>query len=945
MTLVLPNQLPYIGQYEQQERLQDINRGVQYKRIRLIDRPIEGNTYRRTKRDMTGMTGTIELALESYISERNKPILVKEKEILHEYAILLTQSSTYYRVEEKWSKEQYELSLYRTDKNDNKNHMNMTCYGEERLHLHIEIRKIKYTQYQVEKNIYQIFTHKSVNRYMTRIYNIENEQYVYQVTELKRQFKPKYRNYVMHDLDDKENLDDVNNEERDDDREDIRYMWEAEEYVEIDDYIEDIRFQAGIEIIKAKDIRIERSIENGMTRLTITKMVLNGKLRIDVIASLLENRRMKELIKMDYEGAMKLINRKNQLLTDTDYIHICVNNLNITIYNRKQVCLKNEVVFDGYSKIVKRNELLLVSGNDGLYVNEYATKNKNICDIYVDKIDEVYDELKIVVPIFFRNRKDKDFREQYITSLYDKHEFARIEEEVLIIHYYDKQGRLVMIKKEDMTTQTIEQIIYNSETGREISIIIKEEDEMKVICKHEDYKIECTKGSMKTEKVIYRYSDEEEVFRGKICVYRSERSQLKATDREPVIDVEEVMEYMCKLIDGECKKLGIDNNDKKTSINKLGVKIGLDKIGLDKKECDIPDYEIVNTGSVKYEFMYSCASENPLDMLITNGNTGSTKKIDNKKIDKMVVTKNENGKTTSIEHHEYNKNGNEDGNSSIDEHNMWKVKSVKKKDLDKGKIGWKAARTHDGGLCIVKLLIPHDAKVACDKYKDKYRTNKAVVLSIKPIVYNKNNHYYMKDLELDECPICMDANATHLSLPCRHKMCGECWASILLKSPNNECPYCKQKVETVEHVDAYQDIEETITEAYSCVYRDDFVYRLGQEVTVTNFDGNLKKVCAPGIHYELKENDVFKWFEYIDIPAECVETKVPWASLIKHQTSTDIDITLQEIEDDRRLEEDDEDKSTLIKHQTSADIDIILQEIEDNRRLGENDKDKSIFDI
>ena len=242
----------------------------------------------------------------------------------------------------------------------------------------------------------------------------------------------------------------------------------------------------------------------------------------------------------------------------------------------------------------------------------------------------------------------------------------------------------------------------------------------------------------------------------------------------------------------------------------------------------------------------------------------------------------------SITQHNFNDDGHEKNSKSIGEQNRLKINSLSLEEIKNGQIGYKAARTKDNKFCVIKLLIPKDAKVAWDVHRDKYRTDKAIVLSIKPVIYDKKNYYYVADFKLEECPICLDDKATFLALPCRHKLCGNCWKALIEKNMNKLCHYCKTEVAKVEELPISKTINNelqleneesySLEEAYSCVHTNDFAYRINEEVQIVNFDADLKKVCAPGIHYHAEEKDIFQWFEYLDIPEELVYEKIPWNS-------------------------------------------------------------------
>jgi len=113
------------------------------------------------------------------------------------------------------------------------------------------------------------------------------------------------------------------------------------------------------------------------------------------------------------------------------------------------------------------------------------------------------------------------------------------------------------------------------------------------------------------------------------------------------------------------------------------------------------------------------------------------------------------------------------------------------------KYGFKAAYSSiDGSKCIVKLELLPDSKVATDGHQDKLRTNKAKVIGI----FKYKSDWYSK----------------------------------------------------VEY------IYPSLNEAYSGHDRY-FKYRLGETVSVYNFDPNLHHICVPGIHFFMKQEDALRF--------------------------------------------------------------------------------------
>lgn len=249
-------------------------------------------------------------------------------------------------------------------------------------------------------------------------------------------------------------------------------------------------------------------------------------------------------------------------------------------------------------------------------------------------------------------------------------------------------------------------------------------------------------------------------------------------------------------------------------------------------------------------------------------------------ITKTVATgHDERGSVSSVHQYNYDSRGHIKNKKIIDSANQYTITAQSKKEIYDGHIGYKAAKTEDDKMCIVTLYVANDAKVAWEPVQNKYRTNMAKVVSIKQVTEVNGEYYYDNDIIPEECHICMDAIATHLAIPCRHKLCGQCWLDVFKEG--KQCYQCMSDViriqqinidyddeTTLEQIQAQSIIQfgKTIKKAYSFVHDTGFVYPLGELVVENNFDGNLNKTCVPGIHYHDVEDDVFKYFEFMDIP-------------------------------------------------------------------------------
>ena len=220
--------------------------------------------------------------------------------------------------------------------------------------------------------------------------------------------------------------------------------------------------------------------------------------------------------------------------------------------------------------------------------------------------------------------------------------------------------------------------------------------------------------------------------------------------------------------------------------------------------------------------------------------------------------KNEKDVVQSISKIEHNENGHLAEKMEMDENNALNVITLSEKDKRKRlKFAYKAAITKDGIKCIVKLIIPDDAQVVWNDLYDKVRVNKVRVYSIKPVI--KGN--YAEDIRVEQCVICSDKIGNVMALPCRHKMCDNCWEKV------NKCPFCRGPVTHFKVLKATSDnAEMSFSDALSFVHTFNFSYVVGEIIEVPDFDGDKSKGCSNGIHCHFKESDVFKWFEFLDIP-------------------------------------------------------------------------------
>lgn len=141
----------------------------------------------------------------------------------------------------------------------------------------------------------------------------------------------------------------------------------------------------------------------------------------------------------------------------------------------------------------------------------------------------------------------------------------------------------------------------------------------------------------------------------------------------------------------------------------------------------------------------------------------------------------------------------------IDKNNqLVSYKSTKDKNKKIIKFGWKAAMTDDGKMCILKLELFENTKVAGNvNGYGKLRASLVKVIQIIPFEYKNNIIIY--------------------------------------------------------------DLNSNIKVAKSCIYKKDFIYALGNIIEETEFDPNLNHICTKGIHFHLSQEECFQWHKINNI--------------------------------------------------------------------------------
>ena len=257
---------------------------------------------------------------------------------------------------------------------------------------------------------------------------------------------------------------------------------------------------------------------------------------------------------------------------------------------------------------------------------------------------------------------------------------------------------------------------------------------------------------------------------------------------------------------------------------------------------------------------------NDIEGIVQYGNGSSKPKNDypHKKDDDY---ESKNKKIVNISTHIFKKNIEIKHESSSD--NGFKLAGINKIN---DTIGYKAAMTADGQLCMVTLSIPKDAKIVKDITYDKYKTNTATVVAIDRILYDKYKIFKLNDVFMKddtECPICFDTAKLYICSPCLHRYCIDCINNIR-KSTGNECPMCRKTIESAHDITvSVIDRNTNLTCAYSFVHNTTFKYELHNTYTISDFDMNIiGKTCGPGIYYHTRPSDIIQWFGYLEIDNE-----------------------------------------------------------------------------
>lgn len=188
--------------------------------------------------------------------------------------------------------------------------------------------------------------------------------------------------------------------------------------------------------------------------------------------------------------------------------------------------------------------------------------------------------------------------------------------------------------------------------------------------------------------------------------------------------------------------------------------------------------------------------------------------------------------------------------------------------------GYKLARTEQHRPCVVRLRIPAHAQVVLGERGDKYRCSHAHIEWIREVTFVYSDAdtvravcYTHPPSSEKLCTVCHERWCNEMAYPCKHKLCSLCWSAH--RESSSTCPLCRQDVERFFELKMMDNDEDfSLTHAYSCISRDDEAMRYDRytDVHVSDFDSDITKHCANGIHYFVSEASCALYHEHFNIP-------------------------------------------------------------------------------
>lgn len=779
-------------------------------------------------------------SINEFFVKKNTPVFIDEIKQIKQFADLLYP---YYFGQEESTDYKYSFSIVKNIANDYNLDsiyiLDVTIYCNARLMLHIKFDGFEYTQYQIGNQIFQIY---QSNEYF-KIFNLKHNKYEL-IKDKSNDFNKLLQRGINLVFGEDNNITLASQLEND-----VNILlYPIKKMIDIHSFNYTINIKTINNDIKIYNIQLFNKYSFEVSSSDRISDVLNSFTR--------HNNLLKSVLLPDFD-----LNYYFDI--ETHYFKMQYHDQNKSI-SRKQIYYGKTKIFDGKLIVAKSSQMLFTQdANNELSINELTPYNSkdNISIIYINEVAKYRDCLNFSLPLFFDN--DDYLTKEFIGKKNNNFTVTKIiknDNTYYGISYKYRDNKLICETTRNLKTNDFKQKVYNFDNNEMISQYEKIHENTNGTITH---KINVVFDNIKIIYIKHQYISGVTISCNK-QVFSNNNIVFDGTINNNIMDV----------------KLNImsDRDKSLTRFNELLSYNFITIFGINLDYADVNDNigyietEEIKSHDNKYIFEFRYKYDN---LITTYGNTFN-------KATNIIVsqTENKDKNIKSIDQHNYNNDGQQKNSKFIDEANKLVVKALTQEEIKAGRFGYKAGKTIDNKLCIIKLFIPKDAKVAWDAQKDKYRTDKVIVLSIQKVYYNKKQHYYTKDLLEEDCPICMDCIATHIAYPCRHKICGKCWKLLLEKCENKNCHYCKSLIDKVEEISinkienqVHLDKEETY--AYSCIHTDKFEYIKDDEITIKDFDPNLNKVCSNGIHFHSEEKDVFQWFEYLNIPDEVLHNSLP----------------------------------------------------------------------
>jgi rubrerythrin len=817
----------------------------------------------------------LDASIREYFMRLDKPILPNDVNNLRNFAKTLTPQ---YKIEEKQSKHQYELSINQRKNTKTNYSLDISQYGN-RLFIDLNFNKIRYTQYQVSIYIFQIYTIEYHNHILEihKVYNTITNKYISgNLTFQKINGNSWYDIIMRYDLNSRRYMiprDDL-----------VLAVANFAKHCKIDtghsNLPSDVMLPASFTFtgeIGHFNIRDEITVVNKDGKEKTLHIAPLGDVIIQSVTPLLSNfsillsngypqveidliteKSSKIFIDIYKIGSCIDITTINTMLTERDCrldrlfnVEGKVHSMHLRIHyrdygqnyefmdakkDRKQVYHQGNLVFDGVTIRITPVPRL---ENDTDNINYNGAFNSG--DIYVNQLSNV-DLTQLECPIPWFILLDPAFQKQFVNAIYSSYSS---------IQYYCREHKLndtIITECYDIDKHTKNirhtfevsgpngsstSITIYTPSGETISEYASDGVITTMGYMYKGFHVTmCEQTDVSVEKIVYL---------GNKLLFRG------------VMDNDGQTVLVNMLTDEQLERISYDPDEFITDIEIDVQHFGEEFNNDDDNTINIPNNEIVviEGTDTEFEFTYDL----PINTL------GFFKWIKN-----IIIKRREKRALKAMAKRTYNHSGHEEVKKEIDENNKLTIKTnTEKTDKKQARWAWKAAVTQDGQQCIIKLVIPPEAKIVWSEGYDKYRVDQAIVYSIKPII----NGHYVTDLNPHKCPVCLDDTviANVMAHPCRHKLCGNCWNAIISKNGSAKCPYCKSSMNNFTVLKLTTDQKElSIPEALSFVHTADFTYTVGNKITIQNFETDLSKACGTGIHCHFNEQDPLRWFEFLDIP-------------------------------------------------------------------------------